>query len=169
MPPPMERRTVRRLGILAALTLVLALSGVVLTAAFGRDDHEASPAGTVRGFLINAAIDGNSVAGCRYLTPAERQHAEATAPPDASCEIALLPASLRLGGQPIATEAALKRIDYGVDEHGDRASVTARLPGSAAGVTFGLRRATAGEMSEFQAPPTQWRIDSGVTQLLDGA
>ncbi len=164
----MERRTVRRLGILAALALLLAVSGVVLTAAFGRNDHDASAAGTVRAFLIDTAVDGDGVAGCRYLTPAERRHVETTAPPDASCEIALLPATLRLGGRTVATEAAIKRLDYSVHLTGALDSVTVRAPGAAAGMTIGLRRATAAEMGEFQAPPTQWRIESGATQLLAG-
>jgi hypothetical protein len=31
-----------------------------------------------------------------------------------------------------------------------------------ASLTFGLHRATATELAEFQPPPTGWRIDSGV-------
>jgi hypothetical protein len=34
-----------------------------------------------------------------------------------------------------------------------------------ASLTFGLHRATATELAEFQPPPTGWRIDAGVEGL----
>jgi hypothetical protein len=165
--PAIARRAVRRAAILAALAALLAVGGVALGRSLAPNDAEASPAGTVRAFLTDAVIERNGVVACRYLTPAARQRVEATTSPKPSCSIALMFARLRLGGRSIAQESAVKQLDYRVEEHGGRARVT--VAAGAAGESFGLRRATADELREFQAPPTHWRIDSGVDRLVAGA
>lgn len=173
--PSSPERTVRstapralRIGaVLVALTALLVVGSVTLGTALGREDREASPAGTVRAFLTEAVIDRNGVVACRYLTPRARQLVEATTSRGASCAIAMSASALRLGGRNIIQESSLKRLDYRVDERGGRAQVT--VGRGAAAQSFSLRRATPAELREFQPPPTHWRIDSGVQDLVAGA
>jgi hypothetical protein len=158
------RRAVRRTALVIAATAVLAVSAVALGTALGRDTGAGSPAGTVRDFLIVAAVDRNSVGACRYLTARAVRRVENVEPPHTSCEIALWAARLRLGSRLIDQESAVKGLTYRAEQRGERARVTVSGDGSA--LTFGLRRATATERDEFQAPPTPWRIDSGVERLV---
>jgi hypothetical protein len=159
------RRAVRRTALVIAATAVLAMSAVALGTALGRDTRAGSPTGTVRDFLIVAAVDRNSVVACRYLTAHAVRRVENVEPPHTSCEIALSAARLRLGGRVIDQESAVKGLTYRVEQRGTRAGVTVSADDGAA-LTFGLRRATATERDEFQAPTTLWRIDSGVERLV---
>ena len=162
--PASQRRAVRRTATLPALAAAVAVGAVVGGIALGKGDAEATPAGTVRAFLTSAVVQNNGVAACRYLTTgAGRRVTEPTAP-EAGCHITLSSVHLRLGGRSIAAESALKTLDYRVEQRGAQARVTVAAGGSA--VTFGLREATAAELSEFRAPPTPWRIDSGVERLV---
>jgi hypothetical protein len=158
------RRALRRTALVIGAAAVLAVSAVALGTADGRDSGAGSPAGTVRDFLTVAAVDSNSVDACRYLTSHAVRSVQDVEPPDTSCEIALWAARLRLGGRLIDQESAVKRLSYRVEQNGARARVTVSADGAA--LTFGLRRATATELDEFQAPQTRWRIDSGVDELL---
>lgn len=159
------RRAVRRTALVVAATAVLAVSAVALGTALGRDTGAGSPAGTVRDFLIVAAVDRNSVVACRYLTAHAVRRVDNVELPHTPCEIALSAARLRLGGRLVEQESAVKGLAYRVEQRGTRAVVTVSADDGAA-LTFGLRRATATERDEFQAPPTPWRIDSGVERLV---
>jgi len=158
------RRAVRRTIGLVVATAVLAVSSVALGATLGHDEDRGSPAETVRDFLTVAAVDGNGVAGCRYLTSAAVRRLEAAEPSPSSCEIALWSARLELGGRVIDQESEVKGLTYRVEQRGGVARVTVSAGGGAH--TFVLRRATASELREFQAPATTWRIDSGVDGLV---
>jgi hypothetical protein len=159
-----QRRAVRQTVLLMAGTAALAVSAVAFGTALDRDTGAASPAGTVRGFLIEAAIQNNGVVACRYLTPEAVRSLAAAEPPDTSCESALWSARLMMGGRLIDQESAVKGLSYRVEQRGERARVT--VSGNGAARTFTLRRATASELDDFRPPPTPWRIDSGVDGLL---
>jgi hypothetical protein len=118
----------------------------------------------VRDFLIVAAVDRNSVVACRYLMAHAVRRVQNVELPQPSCEIALSAARLRLGSRLIDQESAVKGLTYRVEQRGARARVTVSANGAT--LAFGLRRATATERDEFQAPPTLWRIDSGVERLV---
>jgi hypothetical protein len=159
-----QRRAVRQTALLMAGTAALAVSAVALGTAIGRDTGAGSPAGTVRAFLTEAAIENNGVAACRYLTSDAVRRLAAVEPRDTSCENALRSARLTLGGRLIEQESALKALDYRVEQSGERARVT--VSGNGAARSFTVRRATASELDEFQPPPTRWRVDGGVNALL---
>jgi hypothetical protein len=158
-----ERRAVRRTAIAVAIAAVLAAGAVTVGTALGRDSQAGTPTGTVRSFLIDTAVDHNGVEGCRYLTLEARRRVQDAQRPHPSCEIALSHRQLTLGGRTLDDEAAVKALSYRVQQQGTRARVT--VSGHGAALTFGLRRATATELAEFQPPPTGWRIDSGVEGL----
>lgn len=153
----------RRTAIAVAIAVVMAVSAIAIGTARGRDSHGGSPAGTVRSFLIDTAIDQDGVGACSYLTVASRRRLQDAQTPHQSCEIALSHRQLRLGGRTLGDEAAVKALSYRVWQQGTRARVTVSADGGS--LSFGLRRATATELAEFQPPPTGWRIDSGVDEL----
>jgi hypothetical protein len=157
------RRAVRHTALFMAATAVLAVSAVALGTAIGRDSDAGSPASTVRAFLIDAAVEHNGVVACRYLTPHALRRVLDVEPPHSSCETSLSFRRLTLGGRLIDQESAVKALKYRVEQRGGRARVT--VSGDGAAHSFGLRRATATELDEFQRPPTPWRIDSGVDGL----
>jgi hypothetical protein len=169
-PPDGDRATAaadRRVTALTALVVAAAALFAVTAVAFGtthgRDTRAGSPIGTVRSFLIDTAVDANGVDGCRYLTVAEQRRLEDAQSPHPSCEIALSHRQLTLGGRTLATEAAVKALGFSAQQNGADARVTVSANGSS--LPFGLRRATASELAEFQPPQTGWRIDSGVDGL----
>jgi hypothetical protein len=157
------RRAVRQTLLLMVATAVLAVSAVALGTLLDQDTDTAYPAGTVRAFLVTAAVDHNGVVACRYLTPHALRQLQRALPPDTSCEAALSFQRLRLGGRLIDQESDVKGLAYRVEQRGGRARVTVSVDGAAR--SFELRTATATERDEFQPPPTQWRIDSGVEGL----
>jgi hypothetical protein len=169
--PADERRATaaadRRAMAVTAFVVTAAALFAVTAVAFGtthqRDIHAGSPVGTVRSFLVDAAVDHYGVDGCRYLTTAAQRRLEDAQSPHPSCEIALSHRQLTLGGREIATEAAVKALGFRAQQDGTRAIVT--VSGHGGSLTFRLRRATAPERAEFQPPPTGWRIDSGVDGL----
>jgi hypothetical protein len=158
-----ERRAVRTGAIAVAVAVLLAAGAVAFGTARGRDTQAGSPVGTVRSFLIGTAIDHNGVDGCRYLTVEARRRLQDAQSPHTSCEIALSHRQLTLGGRTLDNEAAVKALSYRGQQHGPDARVAVSANG--ASLTFGLHRATAGEVAGFQPPPTDWRIDSGVQGL----
>jgi hypothetical protein len=159
-----ERAAVPRTLVGLGLAIALAVAGLVLAAAGGRADGAASPDGTVRDFLVTAAIDNDSVDACQYLTPKALLALRRVTPRDTTCNEALAASGLELGGEPVTTEGQVKNLGYRVSHSGDRATVTITRSGAAR--TFGLRRATGAERRDADAPATPWRIDSGVDQLV---
>jgi hypothetical protein len=105
--------------------------------------------GTVRGFL-GAVVDNDGVTACRYLTARARQEYA-----DHSCQGSFGALQLRLGGRAATSDAQLDRLHYAA--HGRTVTV--------GGKRLGLQWATPGERSEFLAPPTPWRVASGVGHL----
>jgi hypothetical protein len=159
-----QRRAVRQTALLMAGTAALAVGAVALGTALDHDTGAATPEGTVRSFLMEAAIENNGVVACRYLTSGAVRRLAAVEPRDTSCENALRAARLTVGGRLIEQESALKALDYRVEQSGERARVT--VSGNGAARSFMVRRATASELDEFQPPPTHWRVDGGVNALL---
>jgi hypothetical protein len=157
-----DHRALRRVAIAVAVGIALAVSAVAFGTTHERDVGAGSPAGTVRAFLIDTGVDHYGVDGCRYLTVQARRRLQ-RAPSHPSCAIALSQRQLRLGGRVIDDEGAVKALDYRSEQDRTRALVT--VSGNGASLSFGLRRATAGERAEFRPPPTGWRIDSGISGL----
>jgi hypothetical protein len=157
-------RPLRRTGLALAVVAVLAVATVMLAAATSADSGAGSPAATLRSFLINASVDQAGVEACRYLNPHARAQLERAEPPHTSCEIALSAARLRLGDENVDSEAAVKGLSYRVEQQGDVARVTVGAHGAER--AFTLRKATSQERDEFRAPPTSWRVDSGVDALV---
>jgi hypothetical protein len=140
---------------------------VTFVAQWGRDHSAevARPAGTVESFLIAAAVDHDGFTACSYLSVHARDEARALAPfADASCEATMSLARLRLGNELVQQESQVKALRYAVRRSGRRAQVG--VAGDGGATTFVLTGATTAELQEFRAPPTPWRIDSGIAALL---
>jgi hypothetical protein len=159
-----DRQVMRRTLLVLAAAAVLAVSAFALAAAKTGGAAAASPEGTVRGFLIEAVVNRGGVRACRYLTGGAVRALAAVEPPDTSCEVALSSARLTLGDERPNQESSIKRLAYSVEQRGARTWVTVSADGAAQ--TFGLRKSSARELTEFQPPPTPWRIDSGVDVLV---
>jgi hypothetical protein len=146
--------------------VAIAVAAFAGAAAITHDDASGSPDHTVRDFLIGAVAEHNGVEACLYLTRRSLTEVRAVEPHGMSCEAAVASsARLTLGGERVDTEAAVKALTYRVERRPDgRARVTVAAHGESR--TFVLRRGTRRELEEFAAPPTPWRIDSGVAGLL---
>jgi hypothetical protein len=159
---PATPHALRRTVLLFSGVLVVTLGVAVAAVAFGRDSKSATPEGTVRDFLVTAAVDQDGVDACDYLTGHAVAELAAVEPRDTSCEQALDAATLTLGRDALDTEAAVKTLSYREQSSGDRARVTVEADGVAR--TFTLRKVDtpppAGMLSS-----TPWRIESGVTAL----
>jgi hypothetical protein len=151
-----ERRALRRTVLAFA---AVAASTFAITTAVGQDTNPGTPADTVRDFLIDAVAEDDGFGACRYLTGHEMHAVRMLEPRGTSCEAAL--STARLGS--VDPESAIKHLAYHVEQRRDRARVTV------AGHTFELRPATRRELTEFMAPPTPWRIDSGAAALVPPA
>ncbi|WP_028062432.1 hypothetical protein [Solirubrobacter soli] len=110
-----------------------------------------TPQGTVRSFLTDAVVDHDPVDACGYLTPRARKSFE----PGQDC--ASLFASARLDG--VISDRGLARLTYRVTADGSARVV------HAGGRSFVLLPASPEALAEFHAPPTDWRIDSGIAGL----
>ena len=160
-----ERAVMRRtiLGLAVVAVVAAATLAVAATAAPERD--EASPAATVRSLLITGLVDDDGFDACQYLTFHERAAVgRAVGEPHTTCATAIPFAHLVLGRTSVDLEAAAKRLGYHVQVRGPEATVTVTAGG--ASHTFRLKRAGAAQRAEFRAPPTPWRIDSGVASLV---
>jgi hypothetical protein len=93
----------------------------------------ATPVGTVRGFLGNV-VDSNGVGACRYLTRDTLACERGFAWPEFS------------------TDAQIDKLHYTVSGSSSSPVVTVD------GMRFRLQPATQAQRTEFQAPPTPWRI-----------
>jgi len=114
-----------------------------------------SPQGTVRGFL-GAVVDRDGVSACRYLTAGARRDFERSG---ATCEDFFGESELRLGGHGFTSDGSLAALRFSEDGP----VVTVAWHGHA--MRFAVRPASARELSEFQPPPTPWRIASNVSRL----
>ena len=156
------RRTLVLFGVTAAAA-VTALAGA---AAFTHDDDSGTPEHTVRDFLVDAVVDHDGMDACAYASSRSLRRLQAAAPRGMSCVTAVADhAELTLGGEPIATEAAMKALTYRAERHadgGERVTVS----GHGDSRSFLLRRATQSERVEFEAPHTPWRIDAGFVELI---
>lgn len=163
-PTARDRRAVRRAVLILGATAAIAVGAVALAAAVAHDTGSGTPEHTVRDFLIDAVVDSDGFGACRYVTRHALVEVHAVEPPGTSCEAALSSARLTLGGEIVDREAAVKRLSYHVERRDGRAWVTVGADGAAR--TFVLRRGSRRELAEFEAPPTPWRIDSGVDALV---
>jgi hypothetical protein len=135
-------------GVAAVLAVAFALTARAVLA----DPLPDTPQATVRDFLSAALVEQNPTAACGYLTPRARKSFE----PGQDC-------ATFFSALPSTSNRRL-----------DRLRITTRADGRARIVragrwSFVLRPASAEALSEFQAPPTDWRIDSGVAALMGRA
>ena len=156
----------RRTLIGFAATAVIAVGAFTGAAAFTHDDGSGTPEHTVRDFLVDAVADHDGFDACTYATGRAVQEVAAAVPRGMSCEAAVDSyARLTLGGERIDTEAAVKALTYHAERQADGSErVTVSEHGESR--SFVLRRATRRELAEFSAPPTPWRIDSGLVELV---
>jgi hypothetical protein len=156
----------RRTLVLVGMTAAFAVAAFASAATFTHDDGSGTPEHTVRDFLVSAVVDHDGMDACAFASSRSLQRLEAPTPGGMSCVTAVADhAQLTLGGEPIATEAAVKALTYRAERQadgGERVTVS----GHGDSRSFLLRRATRSERVEFDAPPTPWRIDAGVTGLL---
>lgn len=158
---PRPSPSLRRGVILLAAFGLAALVAVVLVVRWSRTETTATPSGTVKAFLLASVVDNNGFEACRYLDTATLREARSSG---ASCESMLSGARLRLGPEQIDREAEVEQLTYRARLRDGRAAVTVTAHGTSR--LFLLRRGDAEELEEFQAPPTPWRIDSGVAAVL---
>jgi hypothetical protein len=165
-PTSRDRRALRRTLIAFAATAAIAVGAFAGASAFTHDDGSGTPAHTVRDFLIDAVADRDGFDACDYLTRRSVQQVLATEPRGMSCEAAVASyARLTLAGERIDTEAAVKALTYRAVRQSDGSErVTVSWHGESR--SFVLQRATHRELVEFGAPPTPWRIDSGLVELV---
>jgi hypothetical protein len=115
---------------------------------------------TVRDFLVATYVDTDGEAACGYLSLHEQRQVTAFAG-STTCRDALNdPAAASELAAAMTTSRQVRDLPAGVTLAGGDATV--RLGGG----VFLLRPATAKDQSQFNAPPSYWRIDSGVTALL---
>jgi hypothetical protein len=159
-----ERAMMRKTFVGFAVIAAIAAGTAVAVAAVSGDRDETSPAATVRAFLITA-LDSDGFYACRYLTHRGRVSVDhAVEEPHTPCEVAIPFMRLTLGHESVDREADVKRLSDRTERHGRSVSVTVAAEG--ASHTFRLIKASLGELDEFGAPPTPWRIDSGVAELV---
>jgi hypothetical protein len=113
-----------------------------------------SETGTVRGFLGNV-VDQYGVGACRYLTTGAQDAVQGRPYTGSGCAAVLDEAQIA----GIFTDAQIDRLHYTV--HGRTVTVT----GYGDRLAFVLAPADRREQTEFQAPPTPWRIASDVSWL----
>ena len=162
---PRTRRTI------AVCALVLLIAGVVTSVVRAiRDDQRAvdaaGPVATVRKFLADTVIgSGGYQDGCRYLTPAEQKRVALRGSTAHSCGESLDDAELRLGGKTYTTTRQIyDDLGAGAVRPGHTAAV--RIWHGGHSHRFVLVPATAAERNDYGAPPTSWRIASGVASLV---
>jgi hypothetical protein len=146
---------------IATAALALAFLGSrhdEVAAATSRDTPVAAEQ-TVREFLVAAYVDGDGESACGYLSANEQRQVAVTGG-STRCRDAMNglagPAQLSALATPRQVRDLPARVQL------SRAGATVRVGGR----VFLLRPATAGEQSQFNAPPGYWRIASGVTALV---
>jgi hypothetical protein len=143
-------------GVVAALVIAFAVAAHAVRA--DGLPARSTPAATVQSFLSSALVDQNPVTACSYLTPRARKSFER--PGGQDCASFIASARLNLGGHAIVSNRQLDHLTYTVVP-----DKNARIVHVAHTLTFVLRPASAAALAEFQAPPTDWRIDSSVAAL----
>jgi hypothetical protein len=158
--------TLRRTLVLFGATAAIAVGAIVVASVVTHGDDSPSPQHTVRDFLLDAVVDHDGMDACAYASSRSLQRLQATAPRGMSCVTAVADhAELTLGGERIATEAAVKALTYRAERQADGGErVTVSVHGDSR--SFLLRRATQNERVEFEAPHTPWRIDAGFVELI---
>ena len=154
-------RAVRAVSAVAALALLAAAVPFGVPAIARAGDDGASEA-TVRGYLTAAAIDGDGVAACRYLSQGTRAQFERAS--GQTCETFFGSRTVMLGGRALDSNAQLAAARYAVTAAGPDRLVTMTYAGQR--IRFRLEPATTAERQEYLAPPTPWRIASGVDAVL---
>jgi hypothetical protein len=144
----------------AAASCVVAISGCAAVRA------NSDPRAVVQRFVTAGSVLGDGYAACTYLTSGEQQ-ALSRPQDDEGCRQALNAGGLAVGGDTIDTVHALHRLKVRTTMTGGRAWV--RLSRGPAGVSFELVHADPGELDEFRAPNTQWRIARGARALVHPA
>jgi hypothetical protein len=137
----------------AAVALLVPLA--VTSAARAPLRPGASPQGTVRGFL-GAVVDRDGVGACPYLTAGARRDFERHG---ATCEDFFGQSELRLGGHAFPSDGSLAALRFA--SHGRVVTVS----GHGHTMRFVVRPASARERTEFEPPPTPWRIASNIGHL----
>jgi hypothetical protein len=160
----MPRKLQRPLAaVLVLLCAAIAVTGPALALGWGRPAAETSPQTTVRDFLSSAVVDNNGSVACAYLTARGRESFERhLAGPD--CTTFFGSARLTLGGLALNSDRRLGMVTYTATAQGGNRLV--RVSHGGQSVSFVLRRANGPEAGEFQAPPTPWRIASGLTDAF---
>jgi hypothetical protein len=167
-PPAAPRSAHRRLAGGLALLVAVGMLPIVTVVVSGdqaasstASDSAGAAVQTVRDYVTAATLDEDGGA-CNYLTLREQQLVARLAGPDAVCRDAFgdtqpastVPASVH-AIQALAVTATVRdgqaRVILG---HGSEA------------LSFVLRHATAAERSEFEAPPSDWRITAGAASVL---
>jgi hypothetical protein len=147
------------LGTAAVATLAVAVYGTSTDAAdtLTTPATAAAAVRTVRDFVVAAGVDHDGEAACGFLTAAEQARVGASA--GGECRQVLDGGS---GPSPdgATSGGAVRALPAAVSLRDGRATV--RLGTGARATTFELERATSAEENAFNAPPSAWRIASGV-------
>jgi hypothetical protein len=136
-------------GVAVALAVAFAVAAHAVSA--DQLPELATPQATVRSFLTDAVVDHDPVGACSYLTPRARKSFE----PGQDC--ASFFGTAQLGS--VTSNRQLHQLTYHVTADGSARVVRV------ATLTLVLRPASVAARTEFHAPPTDWRIDSGVAGL----
>jgi hypothetical protein len=161
--PPLPPRAARRRGWRLAVAALAALIAGGSAIGWTRYESASTPQDTVRGFLVAAVVDQDTVTACKYLTAHARAEIAALEPRDTPCEQGLMNASLTLGRDTVTTEAAVKRLHYNAQVRSGRGRVTVRAHGATQ--TFTLRKEPDASFAG-PGPKGPWRIDTGVGALV---
>jgi hypothetical protein len=160
--PEARRASVRwpalALAAIAAVSITIAFvgGGHDEVAAATSSDTSVDATQTVRDFLVAAYVDTDGQAACGYLSLHE-QRLVAGAGRSTTCREALDDAAIPPELATVTTAPQVRDLPARVELAG--ADATVRLGGG----VFVVRPATAEEQSQFNAPPSYWRIASGVT------
>jgi hypothetical protein len=149
--------------VLGAVTVVaLVTAAVPFGGAAVARARDGAPEATVRGYLTAAAVDGDGVSGCRYLS--QRTRAQFERASGQTCDSFFGDRTVRIGGEAIDSNAQLAAAHYTVTTAGRDRLVTMTYAGQS--IRFRLAPATTVERQEYLAPPTPWRIASGVQGVV---
>jgi hypothetical protein len=161
---PLGRRNAARpqRGIGLTLMIPLLIGGALALGGCGADADD--PRVAVREFLVAAAVDHNGEAACSFMTGRARRQAERSVGEGVTCQEAFDDAQLSLDGTDAPTGREI--YDLPVEIRGDASAPEAMVRVDGRIRSFRLVRADPNEQDEFEAPNTEWRIDSGAAFLV---